>query len=98
MRVLHYLSYRSDGAFVLIGELHTPRLLVFVCKQPTIRIQSLQPYAESCVRNPLSVYYTYRNEKRIYNMVPFNENLLFFKKNMLCIKKKMLIFLENYCV
>lgn len=69
MRVLHYLSYGSDGAFVLIGQLHTPRLLVFVCKQPTIRIQSFQPYAESCVRNPVYVYYTYRIEKHIYNIV-----------------------------
>jgi hypothetical protein len=53
MRVLHYLSYRSDGAFMLIGELHAPRLLIFVCKQPAIRIQSLQPYVKSFVRNLL---------------------------------------------
>jgi hypothetical protein len=56
MRVLHYLSYRSDGAFVLIGELHASRLLVFVCKQPATRTQSLQPYVKSFVRNLLSVY------------------------------------------
>ena len=60
MKVLHYLSYRSDGAFMLIGELNAPRLLVFVCKQPAIRIQSLQSYVESFVRifflfiNPLA--------------------------------------------
>jgi hypothetical protein len=38
---LHYLSYRSDGTLVLIGELHAPRLLVFIWKEPTITNQSL---------------------------------------------------------